>query len=535
MAADEGFEIDGAVAFETGPQTLAGVGDVNGDGFADIAVGSPSANSAAVILGDASPTAVDVGSIPPGRGFTIQSAGSETGWSIAGGDVNGDGLSDVAVASHSGPYSKVLVVFGTSSPVDVDEAALTPADGFTIGGNSGLGVGAVAVGDLDRDGFADVAVAHNTPNAIGPSLVTIVRGGQANASVPYLPPPSGSRFATIDLGDQGGDVKRLTAADVNDDGYAELIIGGPFASSNGSQGGSAYVIRGGPTIPDLNVAALNSRWTRIDGDVSSAWAGAGLATGDVTGDGVTDLVVGGDGATTWAGDGGGRVAVFPGTDSGDHAAPTVSTPQADLVDHGTVHPNVPVKVSWSGADSGTGLARFDVQQQVDDGAWVAIKPVHLKTSVTESLATGHDYQYRVRSIDGSGNPSPWRYTRQFPLRSYSDASTRIRYHLTWNPSSSADWWGGTARYATAPGASASLTFTGREIVWVSGTGSNRGVARIYINGNLLRSVDLRLLTARATIVFRKSWSTTATRTIRIVVQATPGPNRVDFDGFAVMG
>ena len=68
MASARGFAVTGTVVYEPDAQPLAGVGDVNGDGFDDIAVGSPAAGSGsgevAVILGRAVPTNVDASAIP---------------------------------------------------------------------------------------------------------------------------------------------------------------------------------------------------------------------------------------------------------------------------------------------------------------------------------------------------------------------------------------------------------------------------------------------------------------------------------------
>ena len=531
MAADRGFEITGMLAFETGPQNLAGVGDVNGDGFGDVAVGSPSANSGdgevAVILGRASPTDIDVSAIPAGRGFTIEATPPDTGWSIAGGDINADGRSDVAVASRGGWDSNVLVVFGRAAPVNVDQSTMTAAQGFTVGGGEGLGVHAVAVGDLDRDGYADLALAHNS------STVTVVRGGATNASVPYLATATGTRFATISGAPA---TARLLAADLTDDGYADFVIGATGLSAETEDAGSAYTIRGGPTVVSLDLDTLNARWTRIDGDVKSAWAGAGLASADVTGDGVPDLVVGGDGARNWQGDGGGRIAAFAGSQSGDVTAPAATAPVAHLASSGTVHPNIPVRLTWTGSDGGTGLARFELQRQVDGGGWVAIGGIRALKATTQQLAAGHAYRFRVRAQDGSGNWSGWKYGPTFTLAAFAESSPRVTYAGAWSTSTWSVWWGGKARFASATGASATLTFTGREVIWVAARGPDRGTARIYINGVLERSIDVGSQTAtKADIVFRKAWATSATRSIRIVVTFTPSRHRIDVDGFAVLG
>jgi hypothetical protein len=121
------------------------------------------------------------------------------------------------------------------------------------------------------------------------------------------------------------------------------------------------------------------------------------------------------------------------------------------------------------------------------------------------------------------------------LKGFNSGSSKITFTGKWSTGTSAVWWGGSTRFSRADGARARLRFNGREIVWVGATGPDRGVARIYVDGVLLRSIDLGLLEGRAIIVFRKKWSTAATRTIEVRVMGSPNSRpRVDLDGFVVL-
>src|SRR4051812_6865919 len=122
--------------------TVAELGDVNGDGIGDYAVGLPNANGASgvvyVFLGhpgalSPAPTALDLAT----ASFTITGHGGELlGYSIAGDDVNGDGLSDIAIgAPAGGPPSKagggaVYVAFGSRQPHTLASTQLYPV-GYT--------------------------------------------------------------------------------------------------------------------------------------------------------------------------------------------------------------------------------------------------------------------------------------------------------------------------------------------------------------------------------------------------------------------
>lgn len=535
MAAARGFAVTGTVVYDPKAQALAGVGDVNGDGFDDIAVGSPAAGSGsgevAVILGRAVPTNVDASAIPAGRGFRITARAETTGWSLAGADVNGDGRSDVVVASAGGWYSNAIVVYGKAAPVDVDEETMTAAQGFAIGGGEGLEVTAVAAGDMDRDGFADVAVAHGWSGYPDRWAVTIVRGGAANASVPYLATATGKRFVRVHA-DTSGVPSRLAMADVTGDGRQDLLLGIPFSAGNV---GCAFVLRGSATLSDVDLDALDARWSRVDGDLEEALAGGGVAAGDVTGDRIADVIVGAEGATNWSEVDQGRVAVFAGSSIKDSKAPVVSRPTVQIAASGIVHPLVPVRIAWDGSDRTSGIARYQVQAQKDGGPWTGIGGVGTTTVATRSLAAGHVYRFRIRATDGAGNRSDWVYGSSFRLRWHPDGGSHVAYRGAWSVESGAAWTGGSVHSSQVAGARATLTFTGRGVAWVAATGPDRGKARIYVNGVLLRVVDLHATSARsATIVLRKAWSTTATRTIRIVVAGTPGRERIDVDGFIVI-
>lgn len=119
-------------------------------------------------------------------------------------------------------------------------------------------------------------------------------------------------------------------------------------------------------------------------------------------------------------------------------------------------------------------------------------------------------------------------------RLVGDRSASIHYRGTWRPARHGGYGGDTVRYATGRGASATLTFTGRGVTWHGPTGPTRGKARVYVDGRLVKTVDLRRSSFHArTAVFSKRWSTSAKHTIRIVALGTPGRSMVAIDDFAI--
>jgi hypothetical protein len=117
---------------------------------------------------------------------------------------------------------------------------------------------------------------------------------------------------------------------------------------------------------------------------------------------------------------------------------------------------------------------------------------------------------------------------------YQDSSSAIRWAGSWAGASYLRYAGGTVRYATGVGATATLAFTGRAVSWVGPVGPTRGRARVYVDGKLAGTIDLRAsrFTARRTL-FSTSWSKSGAHTLRIQVIAAAGRPVVAIDELRV--
>jgi hypothetical protein len=115
---------------------------------------------------------------------------------------------------------------------------------------------------------------------------------------------------------------------------------------------------------------------------------------------------------------------------------------------------------------------------------------------------------------------------------YQQTSSTVTWTGTWRSASWSGASGGSVRYATGRGASATFHVTGSRAAWVAAQGPTRGSAQVYVDGVLAQTVSLYAKTGQSrAIVFARNWASVGAHAIRIVVLATPGHPRVDVDAF----
>jgi hypothetical protein len=325
-----GFAIDGESQHGHAGWSVSGAGDVNGDGLADVLVGTPRADPNGidwagriyVVFGKAHTDKVTPESLEAGiGGFVIDGEGEhyDTGARVSSaGDVNGDGLADMIVGARSAcPHDaywagRAYVVLGKQDTEPVSLASLQAGvDGFVLSGevehdNAGAAVG--GAGDVNGDGFDDVLVGapFADPNGDASGRVYVVFGSAGPESMLLEDVAQGIGGFPIDgeqLDSAGASVSG--AGDVNRDGLADVILGAPFAGlgENGEEFDRAYVVLGKPDnerVPLEDVANGIGGFV-IDGERGGGQSGDEIAgesvggLGDVNGDGRSDVVVAGVG------------------------------------------------------------------------------------------------------------------------------------------------------------------------------------------------------------------------------------------------
>ena len=160
-------------------------------------------------------------------------------------------------------------------------------------------------------------------------------------------------------------------------------------------------------------------------------------------------------------------------------------------------------------------------------------PTPRTTTLVRRLAPGHTYRFRVRATDKAGNVGAWRYGPSFRPRVTQETSSRIVYRRSWWALTEPTASGGGRKQTVIPLATASYAFTGRDVAWVAARGPDRGRARVFVDGLLVRTIDLLAAAdAPRRIVFRRHWAASASHTIRSWSAA--GRPLIGLDAFVVI-
>ena len=265
------YQFVGANQSDQYGQSVSGAGDVDNDGFVDVVIGAWAADQGGLDAG-----LVEVRSGSSGAliwAFPGDSAADFLGTSVSdAGDVDNDGFDDVVAGAYAddnnGPESGMARVYSGQTGLP-----LFSFDG--AGAGDELGESVTGLGDVDGDGFSDVAAgARNADsNGVDAGAVHVMSGRTATLIHVLTGETADDAF--------GSSVSEI--GDVNLDGLADLIVGAPTHDGGAVDSGCAYVIDGGSgaVLARYEGAAFDDRYGSAVGSV-----------GDLDGDGVREPLVG---------------------------------------------------------------------------------------------------------------------------------------------------------------------------------------------------------------------------------------------------
>jgi hypothetical protein len=220
----------------------------------------------------------------------------------------------------------------------------------------------------------------------------------------------------------------------------------------------------------------------------------------------------------------------------DKTAPVITTaPTVSLRNNaGPVTAADPVTISWNGSDATSGINHYSLFESKDGGAY-ALAATTTAPTFNKNLGPGHTYQFKVTATDNAGNTSAASAGVAYKLSLFQENASTVKYSTGWARQALSGANGGSVDFATLKGKTATLTFTGFQVAWMSTQGPTRGSATVKLDSGTAATINTNTSSPHAAeIVDVVTAAANGSHKLLVTTLGTSGHPRIDVDAFVVL-